>query len=295
MTYELILGDYAYSSWSLRAWLLFEKFGIDCSTRSVTFADERSVADQMPDMAPAKTVPAMRTTEGAIVGDSLALAEELAQRHAEARMWPDDPLHRATARHLAAEMHSGFLALRAACPMNVRQAYHWANPTDDVLADIARIDHIWNHARTVCAPTGPWLCGEYSIADAFYAPVAARIAGFSLDVSEASRTYVDAHLNDPAFRRWRAMGLVHGATLARYKQTHDVVDWPGPKTLSAKPTTRTDSANSTCPYSGGNLTDFLELEDGRVFGFCNPFCRDKTAADPMAWPEFVALAFPDAD
>lgn len=286
MTYDLILGDYAYSSWSLRGWLLFDRFGIDCRTEMVNFK-KGGVPEQMPGWAPAKTVPAARTPEGAILTDSIAIAEELADRHPDAGLWPVDPKARATARSLTAEMHSGFTALRGDCPMNLRLAYTGVAPSDAVLSDLRRLEQIWDHAREVCDPEGPWLCGDYSIADAFYAPVAARIAGYGLDVSESARDYVAAHLTDPAFRRWRAMGLVHGEVLDRYRKPFATTDWPGPALLTA---TVTEAApeNANCPYSGRAVTHMMEI-GGRVFGFCNAFCRDKTAADPEAWPAFMAL------
>lgn len=287
MTYDLLIGDYAYSSWSLRGWLLFERFGISRRVERVAFC-EGSVASQAPGWAPIRLVPAMRTPEGVVVGDSLAMAEELASRHPEARLWPENPAARATARYLAAEMHSGFGALRSDCPMNLRLAYQGVEPREEVEADLRRLEQLWDHSRTVCASEGPWLCGDYSVADAFYAPVAARIAGYGLDVSESAQAYVAAHLADGAFRRWRAMGLVHGATLERYAMPHDVTDWSGPAPLAAKAVNAGPSVNEVCPYSGDPVTDFLEM-GGKVYGFCNAFCRDKTVADPEAWPAFMAL------
>jgi len=288
MTYDLVLGDHAYSSWSLRGWLLFEKFGIACRSRMLDFSASKSVADQLTGLAPARTVPTLRTPEGAIVSDSLAIAEELASRHPDAGLWPGDPGARAIARNLAAEMHSGFAALRNICPMNLRKAYSGVTPSDDVIADLRRLEVIWQHARESTRPAGPWLCGAYSVADAFFAPVAARIAGYGLQVSVAAQTYVAAHLADPAFRRWRAMGLVHGADLPRYARDHPTRAWPGPQPLPAGPVGDGLPENSTCPYSGKPVTHYMESE-GRVFGFCNAFCRDKTVADPDAWPAFVAL------
>lgn len=287
MTYDLYIGDYAYSSWSLRGWLLFDRFGIPCRTHLLDFSTQ-DVAAQLADLAPARTVPTLRLPEGAVVSDSLAIAEELASRHPDAGLWPADPNARAIARSLSAEMHSGFTALRNACPMALRTGYDWADPAEDVRADLTRIEKLWTYAREVCQPEGPWLCGDYSVADAFFAPVAARIAGYNLPVGAAAQAYVQAHLSDPAFRRWRAMGLVHGATLPWYGQTHPQRAWPGPTPLSARATDRPDSENATCPYSGKPVKDFLEL-DGRIFGFCNPFCRDKTVADPEAWPQFMTL------
>ncbi|MEO3416842.1 glutathione S-transferase [Roseovarius sp. CAU 1744] len=286
MTYDLILGDYAYSSWSLRGWLLFERFGIARRTGMVNFK-KGGVAEQMPEWAPARTVPAVRTPEGALLTESIAIAEELAQRHPEAGLWPDEPGARATARSLAAEMHAGFAALRGECPMNLRLAYAGVTPSEAVAADLRRLEAIWDYARDLCTPDGPWLCGAYSAVDAFYAPVAARIAGYGLQVSESAQAYVSAHLADPAFRRWRAMGLVHGEVLDRYRKPFAVADWPGPVPLPAR-VSNADPENANCPYSGKPSTHMLELE-GRVFGFCNAFCRDKTVADPAAWPTFMAL------
>ncbi len=285
--YDLILGDYAYSSWSLRGWLLFEKFGIPSQIRMLDF-NKGSVAAQLAEYAPAKTVPTCRTPEGAVIGESIAIAEELASRHPTAGHWPETPLARATARTLTAEMHAGFAALREACPMNLRVAYSDYQPDDAVLTDLKRLETIWRHARKTCAPDGPWLCGDYCIADAFFAPVAARIAGYRLPLGPDAQKYVTAHLADPAFRRWRAMGLVHGATLPWYARDYAQKPWPGPQPLPARVVESGPGENSVCPYSGKPVSHFLEL-DGRVFGFCNAFCRDKTLADPEAWPEFMKI------
>ena len=288
MTYDLVIGDYAYSSWSLRGWLLFEKFGIARNVTLLDFNSEDSVAAQLAAFAPAKTVPTIRTPEGAIISESYAIAEDLADRHPEAGIWPADPKHRAIARSVSAEMHSGFGALRNSCPMNLRAAFTWEDPEADVLADLARIEEIWAWARRECGPEGaPWLFGDYSAADAMYAPVAMRIAGYGLPVSEAAQAYVDTHLNDLALRRWRAMGLVRGDHLTRYDQPHATRPWPGPQPLKAQASTATP-VNNHCPYSGKVSTHMLDL-DGVTYGFCNAFCRDKTVADPEAWPAFTGL------
>jgi len=267
---------------------LFEKTGISRRVHLVDFSTQ-DVGTQLRDVFPARTVPTMRTPDGVIVPDSLAMAEELASRHPEAGIWPSDPKARAIGRVLATEMHSGFGALRSECPMALRTGYDWSDPSPDVRTDLARIEELWTYARKECAPDGPWLCGDYSAVDAFFAPVAGRIAGFNLPVGPDAQAYVDAHLNDLAFRRWRAMGLVRGQHLPWYDQTHPQIPWPGPAVLPATPSDRAgDSENDTCPYSGKPVTDFMELEN-RVYGFCNPFCRDKTMADPAAWPAFTAI------
>ena len=290
MTYDLILGDYAYSSWSLRGWLLFEKFGLSRTSRMLDFHADNSVAQQLEalGLAPARTVPTVRTPDGAILSESQTIAEELASRHPQAGLWPEDPQCRATARNLVAEMHAGFGALRDFCPMNLRVAYSGVPVPEEVTADLRRLEIIWDNARALCRPDGPWLCGAYSAADAFYAPVAARIAGYGLTVSDTATAYVAAHLADPAFRRWRAMGMVHGATLPWYARDYDTTDWPGPAIRPAQAVDSGKAENEHCPYSGDPATHLMEM-DGRIFGFCNAFCRDKTVADPEAWPKFMAL------
>ncbi len=285
MSYELIIGDYAYSSWSLRGWLLLERFGLGFRTTVLDFSG-RDVAHQLRNYRPARTVPTLITPEGAIVSDSLAIAEELASRHPGAGHWPADPLRRATARTLAAEMHAGFTALRAGCPMATRVAYADFEPSDAIRADLSRIEELWTHARAM-AGEGPWLFGAYTAADAFYAPVAARIATYGLPVGAAAQAYVDAHLADPAFRRFRAMGLVQGADLPWYAKDNARRPWPGPAPRPAS-AAEGPSENAACPYSGKPVTHFLTM-DGRTFGFCNAFCRDKTMADPEAWPAFMAI------
>ena len=287
---QLVIGDYAYSSWSLRGWLLLDRFGIPFRSRMVDFHDAAEVKDQLADLAPARTVPTLVAEDGAVAWDSLAIAEELAQRFPAAGIWPADPVLRALARSLAAEMHSGFSALRSDCPMNLRCAYKGFVPSDAVRADLDRIETIWAHALDRSG--GPWLTGAYSAADAFFAPVAARIAGYGLTVGTTAQGYVDAHLADPAFRRWRAMGLVHGATLPWYARDFAQIPWPGPATVAARPVETGTPENATCPYSGKPVSHLMAVED-RVIGFCNAFCRDKSVADPAAWPQVMAILRPE--
>jgi glutathione S-transferase len=287
MTYDLVIGDRAYSSWSLRGWLFFDAFGLPVRTISARlYTDE--LATVLKDFFPARTAPTMRTPEGSVVPETIAIAEELATRHPEAGLWPRDPHSRATARVLAAEMHAGFTALRSHCPMNLRASYADCQPPAEVLADLRRLESLWAWARATTGSTTPWLCGAYSAADAFFAPVATRIATYNLPVNADAMHYVNAHLAHPSFRRWRAMGLVDGADQDFYRRDYPRRDWPGPVALPAKPVDGTDTLNSACPYSGKPVTHALELY-GRRFGFCNAFCRDKTAADAEAWPKFMTL------
>lgn len=286
MTYELVIGDRAYSSWSLRGWLLFDAFGLPVRTRLARlYSDELPV--MLRDYAPARTAPTMRTPDGVVVPETIAIAEELASRHPEAGIWPAAPAMRAVARVLAAEMHAGFSALRSHCPMNLRVSYTDCAPPEAVLADLARLDEIWGWAWAQSGSDG-WLCGEYSAADAFFAPVAARIAGYNLPMSERALAYVAAHLAHPSFRRWRAMGMVDLPDQPFYRRDWPQRPWPGPAPLAAQAVEGGGAENAACPYSGKPVTHLLET-GGRRFGFCNAFCRDKTVADPAAWPAFMAI------
>ena len=286
-TYDLVIGDRAYSSWSLRGWLLFDAFGIPVKThRAQLYTDAQ--ATMLKDYFPAKTAPTMRTSDGSVISETIAIAEELATRHPGAGLWSADPHARATARVLAAEMHAGFSALRNHCPMNLRVSYTDCQPPQPVLDDLKRLETLWSWARETTKSTTPWLCATYSVADAFFAPVAARIAGYNLPIGPEATLYVNAQLAHPSFRRWRAMGMVDGADQDFYRRDYPRRDWPGPVRLPARAVDGTATENTACPYSSQPVTLALELY-GRRFGFCNAFCRDKTLADPEAWPEFMAL------
>lgn len=285
MTYELVIGDRGYSSWSLRGWLMFDAFGIPVKTHSVRlYTDE--LATMLRDYFPGRTAPTMRTPDGVVVPETIAIAEELASRHPQAGLWPSDPKARAVARVLAAEMHAGFTALRSHCPMNLRVSYTTCEPPEGVMADLKRLETLWTWARQMNG--GPWLAGAYSAADAFYAPMATRIATYNLPVSDEAMAYVQVHLGHPSFRQWRAMGLVDGADQDFYRRDWPQRPWPGPKPRAARSVEGTEAVNTACPYSGKPVTHVLKM-DGRRYGFCNAFCRDKTVADPQAWPKFMAL------
>lgn len=223
MTYTLLIADRSYSSWSLRGWLTFAAFGIPVTVEDTRLYEPGFAAD-LKRYAPARTVPALRLPEGVVLTDSMAIAEEIAQRHPEAGLWPADPARRAVARSLLAEMHSGFGALRTACPMNLRTSYRDVPVSPEVQADLERLQLLWAHARSV-AGDGPWLLGGYSLADVAFAPVAMRIAGYGLAVDDLARAYVNRHLAEPNFLKWRARGL-EDAPQEAYRRDFPHVDWP---------------------------------------------------------------------
>ena len=165
-----------------------------------------TMAQDMAPLAPARLVPAIRTPEGDVIGETLAMAETLAERHPEAAMWPADAAARMRARWLSAEMTAGFESIRDDCPMQLAHVDADFTPSDAVSKDLARIETLWAYAREK-AVDGPWLFGTYSLADVFYAPVCARIIGYNLPASKAAKNYCMTTLSDPAFQHWRAEGL----------------------------------------------------------------------------------------
>jgi glutathione S-transferase len=284
MTYRLLIGQRSYSSWSLRGWLAFAAFDIDVEVVSTRLYSE-SFAEEVAAFGGTGTVPVVRTPEGGRLTDSLAIAWHLAEAYPEHGLLPEGPA-RAEAQSLVAEMHAGFAALRGGCPMNLRTAWAGFEPDAAVRADLARVERLWRDA--LGRSGGPWLCGRYSMADVFYAPVATRIATYGLPVSDQTLGYVRAHLAHPAFRRWRALGATEGPDLPQYEMPLARSPFPAAPTLPARAVEAGTPENAACPYSGEPGTHLAEI-DGRIFGFCNAGCRDKTVADPMAWPAFMAI------
>jgi glutathione S-transferase len=206
MTYDLYIGDKTFSSWSLRGWLMLEKFDLPYRSHMVGLYGG-TMAQDLASLAPAKLVPALKTPDGEIIGETLAMAETLAERHPEKELWPSDPSTRARARWLCAAMASGFSTLRGECPMQL-QHVNKGFPVSEALAkDLTRLQELWDYANDASDGQGPWLFGSYSLADVFYAPVCARIVGYDLPVSQTARDYCQVTLNDPAFKTWRAEGL----------------------------------------------------------------------------------------
>jgi len=226
MTYQLYIGDRTFSSWSLRGWLMLEKFGLPFQTNMVGLYAGTMKAD-LAHLAPAKTVPVLQTAEGYVLTDSLAMAETLVERDPDAGLYPSDPAARALARSMVAEMHSGFGALRDACPMMIRFGWKGFEPSQAVRDDLQRIEQLWSLARNRHGAGGPWLFGQYSLVDVFYAPVAMRITAYDLPVSDQAKTYVAAHLSDAAFLSWRKDALEEAHEPWPYPSDLPRIPWPG--------------------------------------------------------------------
>jgi glutathione S-transferase len=225
MTYDLYIGDRTFSSWSLRGWLMFKAFNIPCNTHLLGLYAGTMPAE-MRGLAPAKTVPTIKTPSGVIVSESMAIAETLAEENPDAGLWPKDSAARANARWLCAEMAASFGALRGECAMQLEYVFTDFEVSDAVKADLDRIETLWDAARSAHGADSPWLMGDYSAVEAFYTPVAARIIGYDLPVSDAAKAYCMAMLSTDLVREWRAEGLKTRYDPFPYGKGLTRADWP---------------------------------------------------------------------
>ncbi|HEY1129824.1 MAG TPA: glutathione S-transferase [Roseateles sp.] len=206
---KLYIGNKNYSSWSMRSGVLLAAFRIPFEEVKLRFdfSPGSEWTRVIADISPTRRVPVLVENDGFTVWETLAITEYVADRHPELAIWPHDAKARARARSLCAEMHGGFLRLRTVCPMNIEVFFPdvgaklWAE--DEALrADVARLDAAWSQALK--ASGGPFLFGEFSAADAYFAPVAVRLSRFGLPVSENAAAYCDALLAHPAVEDWIA-------------------------------------------------------------------------------------------
>jgi glutathione S-transferase len=207
----LVVGNRNYSSWSLRPSLLLRTAGVDFD-EVVLPLDTPAFAPGIAAYGAAGRVPVL--VDGAVTAwDSLAICEYANERWLDGAGWPADPALRALARSASAEMHSGFAALRAQLPMNVRRrpdGYRWDAAAD---ADIARVQALWRQLRAH-AVDGPFLLGRFGIVDAMFAPVCVRFRGYGVALDEVAAAYVAAILALPAWRDWEAAALAETAVIA---------------------------------------------------------------------------------
>ena len=198
--YTLVIGNKAYSSWSMRPWLLMKQAGIAFDEIRIALYQDGH-AEKIRAHSPAGRVPVLR--DGDItVWDSLAICEYLAERHAEKNLWPRDAAARAHARAVSAEMHAGFAALRSNMGMNVRRSFPGVGRMPEVEKDIARIEQLWNDCLQ--RHGGPFLFGAFSVADAMYAPVATRFRTYAVELGADAQRYAAMLLELPAVRAWYA-------------------------------------------------------------------------------------------
>lgn len=205
MSLNLIIGNKRYSSWSLRAALALELSGAPYTEQLIAL-DRPDTQARIREHSPTGKVPLLKTEEGP-VWDSLAIGEYLAERFPEAHLWPRGQYARAVARSVCAEMHSGFVALRTHLPMDLKRDQALAEVPVEAQADIQRVCALWAECRERFGQDGPFLFGHASLADAYFAPVAARLRSNEVDLPEAAAAYVATVYQWPAFQRWYQAAL----------------------------------------------------------------------------------------
>ncbi|CTQ54018.1 Glutathione S-transferase YfcF [Roseibium album] len=200
---ELFIGNKNYSSWSFRPWIALKQKGITFKETLVPF-DFENGNPEFREFSPSMKVPVLRDGD-LTVWDSLAILEYLADCFPDKGLWPEDRSTRARARSVSAEMHSGFPALRTACPMNMRRPVEKIAQDEAVKADVARVVDIWTECLE--ASRGPFLFGTFTIADAMFAPVVSRFATFGLSDDPVVARYTDAMKATDGWQAWEADAL----------------------------------------------------------------------------------------
>jgi glutathione S-transferase len=198
----LILGNKAYSSWSLRPWLALKQAGLPFAETVIQLRQPDTRA-QILAHSPTGKVPCL-IDGGRVIWDSLAICEYIAELAPAAALWPEDSYARAVARSASAEMHSGFVALRNAMSMDLKADRSGQGLNPDSAADIARVQALWADCRARFGQGGPFLFGRFSVADAMYAPVVTRFVTYGVAVDDTARAYMDAVLALPAMQEWTA-------------------------------------------------------------------------------------------
>ena len=197
---KLIIGDYNYSSWSMRGWLAAKASGAAFETVVIALR-EADTAAQIARYSPSGRVPCL-IDDGLAIWDSLAIAEYCAEQNPA--LWPVDAQARAVARAVSAEMHSGFTALRTHMSMNIRKDYSGHGRTPEVMGDIARIKAIWLDCRQRFGTAGSYLFGAWSIADIMYAPVCMRFVVYGIELEGIAHDYLRSVLAHPHVQEWVA-------------------------------------------------------------------------------------------
>ena len=201
--FKLIIGNRAYSSWSMRGWLAAKQSGDEFEELVVPMFDaEWEQRREGDEFAPSLgKVPILWDGE-IVVWDSLAIIEFLADRYGQALYWPEEESARAVARSMSAEMHSGFSNLRRELPMNVRKSFPPIELSDAVREEIDRIMQLWAQARARFGGTGDFLFGDWCAADIMYAPVVTRLITYGVAVPSFAAVYMKAVLSHPDVAEW---------------------------------------------------------------------------------------------
>jgi glutathione S-transferase len=216
MTLQLVIGNKNYSSWSMRPWLAMRASNIVFEEIFVPLYTGKADKERILSFSRSGKVPVL--VDGDVtVWDSLAIVEYVAERFPEARLWPDDRARRAHARSISAEMHSGFLALRNECGMNLHRPDRAIPLSEDARANIGRIEQIWTECRARYGEFGPYLFGAFSAADAMYAPVVTRFRTYAIELGQEAQAYIETMTALPAFQEWTRAALAETLRIEQFE------------------------------------------------------------------------------
>jgi glutathione S-transferase len=216
MTLKLVIGNKNYSSWSMRPWLALRANNIPFEEVFISLYTGAADKQRILNFSRSGKVPILVDGDVA-VWDSLAIIEYVAERFTEKRLWPEHSAHRAHARAISAEMHSGFAALRNECGMNLHRPVRAIELSDEARANIARIEEIWAECRKRYGQSGPFLFGSFGAADAMFAPVVHRFRTYAVAVSEETQAYMDTMMALPAFAEWTTAGLAETIVIEKFE------------------------------------------------------------------------------
>lgn len=216
---RLVIGNKAYSSWSLRGWLAAKQSGLPFEEVTVPLYDaEWDRRREGGEFAPSGGKVPLLWDGDTVVWDSLAIVDWLADRVGRARFWPEDDSARGMARSMAAEMHSSFPALRRECPMNIRQTFPFRPPSAEVAQEVVRILQLWAEARARWGSGGPYLFGAFGAADIMFAPVVTRFATYRFPLPGFAGAYMESVLGHRWMQDWIAAAQEEEWVIGRYEQ-----------------------------------------------------------------------------
>jgi glutathione S-transferase len=216
MALTLVIGNKNYSSWSMRPWLALRANNIAFDEVFIPLYTGDADKQRILGYTHSGKVPAL-IDDDVTIWDSLSIIEYLAEKFPEARLWPDDRARRAHARSISAEMHSGFMALRNECGMNLHRPVGAVALSADARANVARIEQIWIECRERYGKSGPFLFGAFGGADAMFAPVVHRFRTYAIEVIPKARDYMDTMMSLPAFQEWTEAGLAETIVIDRFE------------------------------------------------------------------------------
>lgn len=216
MALTLVIGNKNYSSWSMRPWMALKGANIPFNEIVIPLYTGAADKQKILDVTKSGKVPAL--IDGDItVWDSLAIVEYLVERFPDARLWPSDRAARAHARSVSAEMHSGFMALRNECGMNIHRPIASKKLSEDAQANVARVQEIWTDCRARYGGQGPYLFGAFTGADAMFAPVVHRFRTYDIATSAPVRDYMKTMQANAAFAKWTEDALAETLVIPRFE------------------------------------------------------------------------------